>query len=123
MMNEQEIKKIIQNHTKKCMNIASDRANEYDISEEANLYNLISDEYCYDLEDQHQKYIYPSIIRHYSSKELSAISKKYGTNHRRSLYDTIKSAIMLEAKQLLMQNIRLRNNQQPSNAFEQPPNA
>jgi hypothetical protein len=119
-----QIKKIIQDHAKKCMAMECD----YDLYEETALYEHIAFNYCDTFEQEHQEYIYPSIIRHYSSKELTAIHNKFGLRRRRSMYDTIVSAIMLEAELLRMKNIRIREYQQvqseqPPNAFEQPPNA
>jgi hypothetical protein len=118
-----QIKNIIQDHAKKC--IAMECAADYDLNVDGELYQFIDSEYCDFFEQEHQEHIYPSIIKYYSSKELTRIHNTCGLNRRRSMYDTIVAVIMLEVKQLLMQNIRLHDNQQvqPPNAFEQPPNA
>lgn len=121
-----EIKNIIQTHAKKC--IAKECVVDYNIYEDSELYQFINSEYCHFLEQEHQEFIYPSIIHYYPSKDLTIIHNRFGLNRRRTMYDTIVAVIMLEVKQLLMENIRLHDNQQahfqqPPNAFEQPPNA
>jgi hypothetical protein len=122
MNHEQEIKNMIQNHAKKCIAMECD----YDLYEDGELYEHIAFNYCDTFEQEHQEHIYPSIIRYYPSKELTLINNTFGRNRRRSKYDTIVAVIMLEAKQLLMENIRLRDNQQiifQQHLVEQPPNA
>jgi len=121
----QEIKKIIQNHAKECM----ENDYDYDMCDEAEIYEYIAWNYCDDFEEEYQLAIYPSIIGYYPSKKLTAIHNKFGLRgSRRSMYDTIVAAIMLEAEPLRVQNVFLRDNahvifQQPPNAFEQPQNA
>lgn len=102
---KQQIKKIIQDEANEVMT----GVNDYDTYERTNLYEFLFFEHCSEFEEEYQRDIYPSIVRHYSSKALTSIHKEFAPTRRRSMYDTIVAVIILEAEPLRMRNISHRD--------------